>query len=314
MTAPPLEIGFEGYFMCRLATDPDPNDEPRGRSGYTMALASERPLDQVIRLQPDEYVVSHLRRPAALLNRNVGVFVRSVRLGGDPWPGAQHLVGAAVSLGGIDEHFDGPIFESRNNIVGSDDTLAFVINPFELQIEQPVELGAPIALRAVDVLDPEHPEREIWEIQDPKVYGRRLPSRFDSLSEEVQRAISVFDAYAYFRGRRAFLQQEIERLERQLSGAAAANPATVQLAIEEARSRLYQLEFWGDRVINKLGFRLEWQFDINGKQTVTDGALGGDVDPGRPWNVRIWFGGWDGDLLIGYTRGVLSVPLLPARN
>ena len=66
--------GFEGYFMCRLATDPDPNNEPRGRSGYTMALTTEDPLDQVIRLQPDDYVRRNLRRPAEI-GRDVGVTV-----------------------------------------------------------------------------------------------------------------------------------------------------------------------------------------------------------------------------------------------
>ena len=33
-----LYLHFEGYFQCRLATDPDPTREPRGVSGYTYAL------------------------------------------------------------------------------------------------------------------------------------------------------------------------------------------------------------------------------------------------------------------------------------
>lgn len=37
--------------MNRLATDPDPTDDPYGTSGYTMALAKEPVLDQKIRLQ-----------------------------------------------------------------------------------------------------------------------------------------------------------------------------------------------------------------------------------------------------------------------
>ncbi|HEX6041581.1 hypothetical protein, partial [Longimicrobium sp.] len=48
-----LELEFGGYFMARLATDPDPTGEERGISGYTMALVSEPPLDQTIRLQLD---------------------------------------------------------------------------------------------------------------------------------------------------------------------------------------------------------------------------------------------------------------------
>ncbi len=36
-----LVVNFAGWFQCRLATDPDPTDEPRGVSGFTFALAGE---------------------------------------------------------------------------------------------------------------------------------------------------------------------------------------------------------------------------------------------------------------------------------
>ena len=49
-----LTVDFGGYFICRLATDPDPTNETRGMSGYTMALATEDPFDHVIRLQVDD--------------------------------------------------------------------------------------------------------------------------------------------------------------------------------------------------------------------------------------------------------------------
>ena len=225
---------------------------------------------------------------------------------GVPWQGAHPLVGAKVSLHGSDDVFPGPIFESRNNIVGSDDTLAFVVNPFELEIatEQ-------ARLRAVDHLNPAQPDQQIWQIDNPASYGRRYPTAFESGSAEAQQAISVFDGYAYFRGRRAFLNDEIARLEGEHKGAKGKQRAKLELAIEQARSRIYQLEFWGDRVINKLGFRLEWEFDVNGPQTV-DGDLGGRAALDQPWHVRFWFGAWDGDLLIGYMRGAISIPFEPA--
>ena len=47
-----LRLSFEGWFQCRLATDPDPPDEVRGVSGWTFAVAGEPDLDRVIRLQP----------------------------------------------------------------------------------------------------------------------------------------------------------------------------------------------------------------------------------------------------------------------
>ena len=298
-----LTARFQGYFMCRLAVDPDPTNETRGRSGYTMALASEDPLDQVIRLQPDEHVRRNLRRPADRLGLRVGVDVTSVTFDGKPWARSPNLLGAHVNLLGQSEIFDGPVFVSRNNTVGSDDTMAFVINPFELGIDG----GGGLSIRATDHANPAKPEQQLWEIADPAIYGRRLPTYFNGVSPEAMQAISVFDGYAYFRGRRAFLQEEIDRLH-----AAGRNGEDVEVAVEEAKSRLYQLEFWGDRMINKLGFLLQWEFDINGQQTV-EGDLGGRAATDQPWHVRFWFGGWDGDLLLGYMRGDLSIPFEPAR-
>lgn len=297
--------------MCRLATDPDPSNEARGRSGYTMALTGEDPLDQVIRLQPDDYVLSNLRAPAAALRREVGVRVTSATLGGGPWVGAQRVLGAKVELIGPDGKTAGAIFESRNNIVGSDDSLAFVITPFDLSIHKDAAEGdSALALRAKDHLNPRKPRQKTWEIESPTLYGRRFPTAFEPASLEVMQAISVFDPYAYFRGRRAFLTGEIDRLHTLVAQAGDAERGPLEVRVQEARSRLYQLEFWGDRVINKLGFRLEWEFDINGKQAI-DAELGGRVDSGQPWHVRLWCGGWDGDLLIGYLRGALSMPFKP---
>ena len=304
MTAPAklLTAQFQGYFMCRLAVDPDPTNETRGRSGYTMALPSEAPLDQVIRLQPDQYVRDNTRRPADDIGVKVGVDVTRVTFDGRPWKGSRNLLGAHVSLEGKRAPFRGPVFVSRNNVIGSDDTMQFVIDPFTLTLSKPG-----FEIRATDYVDPSKTRRMLWQIDDPAVYARRMPVSFDAASLEVAQAISVFDGYAYFRGRRAFLQDEIDGLHASRKGAKA------ELAIEEAKSRLYQLEFWGDRMINKLGFRLEWEFDINGPQTVT-GDLGGRAATEEPWHVRFWFGGWDGDLLIGYMRGELSIPFEPARS
>lgn len=301
MSAPAkyLTAQFEGYFMCRIAVDPDPTNEPRGRSGYTMALASEAPLDQVIRLQPDQYVEDNLRRPADDLGLQIGVGVTEVTFDGAPWMGSPNLLGADVSLEGSGDVFQGPVFVSRNNVIGSDDTMAFVVNPFELVLRKPGELE----IRAVDHVNPAQPDQPLWQIADPAIYGRRLPTFFDASSLEAMQAISVFDGYAHFRGRRAFLQEQIDKLE--ASGAPGA-----ELAIQEAKSRLYQLEFWGDRMINKLGFLLQWEFDVNGEQTVS-GDLGGTAATDQPWHVRFWFGGWDGDLMVGYMRGALSIPFTP---
>ncbi|HYH45048.1 MAG TPA: hypothetical protein VEG34_05135, partial [Thermoanaerobaculia bacterium] len=186
-----LEMQFEGFFMCRLATDPDPTNEERGVSGYTIALVHEDPLDQVIRTQIEDkkFLERNLREPAERMKIRIGVDVYNVLFDGKPYFGAARdaLLGAKVYLEGKDEPFQGPIFDSRNNIVGSDDNMAFVVNPFELAIRRDG-----LAFEAKDWLDPSDPERKIWQIEDPTTYARRLPS-FASGSTTAQAAIRVFD-------------------------------------------------------------------------------------------------------------------------
>ncbi|HEV2999218.1 MAG TPA: hypothetical protein VGW75_00660 [Solirubrobacteraceae bacterium] len=111
-----LWLHFAGWFQCRLATDPDPSDEPRGVSGYAHAAAGEPDLDRVVRLQPAGAVQRSHTPP-------VGVSVRAVAVNGRPVDG-HPLVGARVDL------LDSPTFEGRNGIVaeaGSEPIVPFVL-------------------------------------------------------------------------------------------------------------------------------------------------------------------------------------------
>ena len=306
-----LDINFEGYFMCRLATDPDPTNEERGMSGYTMALTMEDPLDQVIRLQVDPPWLERNARPPLLdLHIKIGVKVRSVLFEGVPYEGARDVLGAKIYLDGVDFPLPGPTFESRNSTVGSDDTFAFVLNPFNLRIQQD-DTG--VKLNASDYVDPSDPNKPLWKVNDPSVYQRRLPTCTSIPDTEVMEAVNVFDAYGYFRDRQRYL----DKLIRDTCGArdacdVQAKRDQLNAEVESYKSRIYQLEHWGDRIINKIQTKVGWEHDINGPQHI-EGNLGGQVETGQPWRVKYWFGGWDGDLLLGYTRGTLSVPFTVAR-
>jgi hypothetical protein len=306
MTYGMLDINFEGYFMCRIATDPDPTNEERGMSGYTMALVNEDPLDQVIRLQMDpEWLEQNARPPLLDMKIPLGVKVWSVTYNGTPYDGAKRLLGAKVYLDGTDFPLPGPTFESRNSTVGSDDSFAFVVNPFNLRIEHEKK---GVKLTATDVLDPAHPDWALWQITDPNVYGRRLPNCATVGENEVSEAVNVWDAYGYFRDRRRYLDKLISDSQAARNEEKSKDERDrLDTLIETCRSRIYQLDHWGDRVIGKIQTKVSWEFDINGPQKV-EGDLGGYVDTGQPWHVKFWFGGWDGDLLLGYTRGTLSVP------
>ncbi len=299
-----LELDFGGFFMARLATDPDPTGEERGISGYTMALASEPPLDQTIRLQLDPASGLRVRDPGPALGMDVGVDVREVRFDGRPYAAVQALFeGARLSLEGSNPPFPGATFESRNNIVGSDDTMMFIINPFDLAV-YPAGRGAlPDAgealLRARDYLDPCDRARPVWEIEDPSTYVRRLPNVFEGNSAEVLKILRIHNPKRYFDQRLAWLQTELAR-------------ETDALRAQELRSRIFQIELWGARVYGKLAFKLGYDFRINGEQTVHERVCAlGTVDTEHPWRFTCWFGGWDGDLLVGYCKGTLYIPFLP---
>jgi hypothetical protein len=232
-----------------------------------------------------------------------------VRYDGAPYPrAAAALVGAQVWLDGVDPPMRGPVFESRNNITGSDDNMAMVVTPFNLRIQHD---GTGAKLTAIDYFDPAHPGAQLWQIFDPTLYKRRLTACVSENDTEVAEATGVYDCYGYFRDRRRYLEKKIaDDLARRVH----ADPHTrarLDADIEGYRSRIYQLELWGDRVSSKLQMKCAWRFDVNGAETAT-GDLGGTVDTTQPWKVNFWFGGWDGDLMIGFMRGTLAAPFTPA--
>src|SRR4051812_18777626 len=94
-----LTLDFEGWFQCRLATDPDLYDHPRGLEGSTYAVGSEPNLDRIIR--PQAPVAPRSYGPT------VGITVRAVTVDGDPVSG-HPMIKAAIDL------LDGSKFEGRN--------------------------------------------------------------------------------------------------------------------------------------------------------------------------------------------------------
>jgi hypothetical protein len=114
-----MQVDFSGWFQCRLATDPDPTDEPRGVSGWTYALAGEPDLDRIVRTQP-------AGTTPRMCGPDIGVRIEQVTIDGRPAP-HHALEGARLNL------LSGPAFEGRNGIA-SEDTEEPIF-PFHLCIE-----------------------------------------------------------------------------------------------------------------------------------------------------------------------------------
>jgi hypothetical protein len=135
-----LTISFAGWIQVRLATDPDPYDEPRGVSGYLRALPSEPDFDRIIRC--DQPVAPRTHTPAI----SVKVTRAHTESTGAEIPALQH---AAVRLDPAAK------FEGRNGIVAEDGLEP--IFPFSLEI-----VAEGLRLRRELGGQHRHPFRELW--------------------------------------------------------------------------------------------------------------------------------------------------------
>lgn len=275
-----LSLEFEGYFQCRLATDPDPSDERRGVSGWTFAVAPEPGLDRVIRFQ--DPVAQRAPGPT------VGVTVRRVSTHEQPLP-AHPLLGARVNL------LDNPKFEGRSGIIAED--ALEPIDPFLLEI-----FGGGVTLRREDFWDRRNPRRVRIIDVPPPLLARRQPADDVAVSvAEVFEAAGIPSPATFFGERRQHLVSELANT------ADADRRAGLQTRLDHIEE---SLEGGGTR-LGILGASLVYRFEINGPGAVVDdpgNALGGTVYTAPAWPIQFWMGGFDADSLCGYTRGSLSLP------
>ena len=281
-----LTLNFEGWFQCRLATDPDPSDEPRGVSGWTFAIAGEEDLDRIIRLQQP---VSPRSPGPGFPESKVGVVVTAVSV-----DGRQVLDHPLV--GGELELLDEPKFEGRNGIVAED--AAEAIDPFHLRIT-----GGHVTLRRKDLLDPQSPERKMHEV-DPSVLKRRQPVEGEAVERaEIADATGIMDYVGY-------RQERKEKLEADLEG---VGDPVLRAALRKRIADLKESLEKRDIRVGILGASLVYRFAIRGPAEVVGDrdVLGGIIGTLPPWPIEFWAGGWDADALCGYMRGRLQVPFRP---
>lgn len=300
-TAGTLAIRCEGWCQVRLATNPDPSDEPRGVSGYTFALPGEPDLDRIIRFQDPVCPRSH--------GPTIEVTVRSVTIDGRDAPG-HPLLGGPVNLLNRDGKPpvrpidpDGPRFEERDTVIA----------PAGYEPMDPVHFhvasaDGTIALARAALMYPEDPSLPFW-----KIPAERL-KQFGSVavivrSADVAAATGISD-YAAFRAERR------RRLEADLE-AATSEPTPDQTRVAALRLRLRQFEIDAkdpsDRRAMMLGVCETRNFPLEHPHATVEGeaAPGAAIDRDSPWNVEFWFGAWDCDALACYFKGSLVIPLVP---
>jgi hypothetical protein len=266
-----LAIEFEGWFQCRLATDPDPWDERRGVSGWTFVYPGEPDLDRIIRFQSPVAPKSH--------GPGVGVRVTKVMTDGGAVTG-HPLIGAEVNL------LDSPVFEGRNGIIA--ESAKEPVVPFNIEIK-----GASLTLRRSDPID----------LSSRVELRRRQPVGLERNSRTAAQATGIADYLQYRMQRKSDLEADLlsetdplkrfalgERIDRLSQSDLSEDIATFSLGFLVA----YRFTLRGNSAVEDPG-----------------GELGGSVGVAAEWPIEFWMGAWDADALCGFTRGTLRIPFTP---
>jgi hypothetical protein len=293
-----LLLEFEGYFQMRMATDPDPTDERRGVSGYTFALAGEPDLDAKIHFQPDEPGVYEREFGPTSVGPRVGVTVRRAARDGLVVP---DLIGARVAF------VDAQVLEHNGILVRND---YFVIDPLRVRVSK----EEAVLLDRLDWLNTVSHSSSLWDAT-PEMLLRRQPKLFVSNSAEVAAATGLPDPsnetlIENRRQRQESLKALLNEVKNDPVKSAALETRIEQLDIVQQWWNLSEGKTIATRPIDRRAHQLALQlkgYDIDVIGPVFENVLGGDET--RPWPLRFWMGGWDGDALCGYVRGSWEIPL-----
>jgi hypothetical protein len=284
-----LVITFSGWCVIRLATDPDPSDEPYGISGYTFALAGEPPLDRIIRFQPEARFVRFEPAPA----RTMGVSIDQVT-SIDAESGAQ----TTIDLGGPTtvDLLGEPMLENRNGTLAQPGFEPIV--PFDLEIKAP---GLRIGRRAP--LNPDDPRQPLSEVAEHLIKVQAA-NGYNLEPETVGRATGIWDPAAVVTDRRAKLLEELGR-------------ATGKDELAALQTRIAELDIAVNamapdrRVFSHHGVE-RFGFTMKGERGVIDGdansKLPKAIDVRRGWEIAFWLGAWDADLMCAWAQGSLTIP------
>ena len=266
---------FTGWMQVRLATNPDPTDEPRGVSGYTFALPGEPDLDRVLRTSKPVAPRTH--------GPPIGVSVKRVAVDGIDVP-AHPLIGAVLDL------LDSPRFESVNEVMMEQGTEA--LEPFDVQLAHTG--GFRLQRRAY--LDPARPDLTMYTAPRALLVPRQATYSFGT--QLMAEAIGMTDPTAFRAQKLALVQAEY---------AIATDPA-VRAGLERRISEL-SITDPSDRRTGSMKFIERRHYDLNGPTTLVDPAGWlTTLDTGVTFACDVAMGSWDADALSFYATGTLSLP------
>lgn len=303
-------ISFRGWAQCRLATDPDPDYEPRGVSGYTFALPGEPDMTQIIYFQDGPNVINRSFGPSVGVKVSGGYFYKTLVKS----PSEQEflekrtinrghkLFGAKVDLLGD------PRFVSHNS------TIIYngygLVSPFQLQVDN----GTGVVSRNFYV-NPDQPTDDLDSIPIDDMAPYEMKISLDSIasfSNPVTGALpgspnmlfesEVLDPVA-------FRKKRLHDCEKQLRSVLRARPRDPNaIAALKKRIRELKIDAPANRRTQQMATKVLVPYDLNSD---TASVNGGPVTVGSnaPWPLEMWLGAWDGDSLCFYVKGNVTITL-----
>lgn len=266
-----IAIKFKGWFQCRLATDPDPSDEPRGVSGYMKALPGEPDLDRIIRFH--DPLVERSHTPTA------GVFIEEVAHNNHVLTDHE-LVGKRFNL------LENPKFYGFNAIVEDDGFEPIV--PVVVSIEDDQNSIS----RNLSDMEPKYP---FAEYKLNSVIGKGYTAPDGAIIFE---ASDIFHQTGIYNPSQ-FIEDRIKLLENDLK------TEKDEIEIYNLNSRIKFLKTGS--ATQFFAARMHWNLRLNGKIENNLSYLKID-DEKETWRLNFWMGAWDPDAQNGFVSGALIMP------
>ena len=269
-------LKFSGWFQCRLATDPDPTDEPRGISGYARALPNEPDFDRIIRLQPANVV--HRRHCPA-----IGVYVNKI------WENGKLIENHPI-IGSAVDFIDNPKFEGRNTIlaaVGEEP-----IFPLNLQIKN----DRCLIQRSFNDGMTFPPVSE----DDYNLFSQLKASGIHMHPGTIAESTGIFSLEETWQERIKKLKDDLEMTESELDRSVISSRIkflsnTGYTQIFSARM-LYSVTLSGNAIFDD-------PENIFSRKPAINDRTRQPID----WPLEFWCGAWDAEALSGYLEGYVTI-------
>lgn len=309
---------FNGWAQCRLATDPDPDYEPRGVSGYTFALPGEPDLDRIIRFQDGPGVIPRSFGPEIGVRVTGGYYFKTKGTRGivqfeerRPIKEDHLFYNAKIDL------LNNPTFSSHNSILVYNGY--GIVDPFDFQIKNSNGKDK-IEIQRSFQIDPSKPKQSLDEISidllSPYIINIDATdtpalNNAESTNTPINRLniwgapnmlyeSGILDPVAYRQQRLSNLENELATLLQQKTrnkvAVAALKKRISELKIDNPRNRRTA----------QLGAKVLLPYALNSKAASINGKT---ISPGPGWALEMWMGGWDADSLSFYVKGTVEISL-----